>query len=322
MGKSASKVPYVQAAVAKALQKACSKLKVIQVNSALRTLPQQVLLRKCRGTHGVGNIVALPGRSNHESGTALDIENSVEVRSALSSVGFRWFGPSDAMHYDWKGGGDVNIRSLSVKAFATLWNSKGGGSKLPENPTAVTDAIIAKIDSSPIGGFPGFSCSGKTSLPLIENPAPTLKPVPAPRVPRTWAPAPEPKQEPEMVPERNPKTKSKPKPAPLPQPEPEPEAEPGSEDLLREDETEAPPAKPQKDVKQQWQWKKPDWLKAKLPTIPKGKNPLGLPTRAEEPGSWRENVRDWGKRLSGALLPVRKQEPSILESSDNTDPTE
>ncbi len=60
----------------------------IRVNSAGRTLEEQKYLYANRGTKGISRTVALPGRSNHESGNALDIANYQQAKPYLQKYGF------------------------------------------------------------------------------------------------------------------------------------------------------------------------------------------------------------------------------------------
>jgi hypothetical protein len=114
--------PYLQAGAAAALTTAAARTPVT-VTSGLRALPQQFLLYQwyrrglCRN---VVSLAARPGRSNHESGLAVDVSNYGAARSALTGAGFRWFGSSDRVHFDYRNGTD--LRKLSVRAFQRLWN--------------------------------------------------------------------------------------------------------------------------------------------------------------------------------------------------------
>ena len=97
--------------------------KTMRVNSALRTVAQQYLLHRwaANGRCGI-SVAARPGRSNHETGLALDIDQASSWRSALESRGFDWAGSSDPVHYDYEGPNAVDHRGLDVRAFQRLWN--------------------------------------------------------------------------------------------------------------------------------------------------------------------------------------------------------
>ncbi|MBK6579879.1 MAG: D-alanyl-D-alanine carboxypeptidase family protein [Sandaracinaceae bacterium] len=64
--------------------------------SGFRPLSDQYLL----WASGQCAVVGVPGSSNHQSGRAVDVNNTVEARTALTNAGCVWFGASDAVHYD------------------------------------------------------------------------------------------------------------------------------------------------------------------------------------------------------------------------------
>ncbi|NIS33710.1 MAG: hypothetical protein GWO04_28795, partial [Actinobacteria bacterium] len=68
------------------------------------------------------SLAASPGRSNHESGLAVDVSDYSSWRSRLEAQGFRWLGSSDPVHFDYVGGGTTDLSGLSVLAFQRLWN--------------------------------------------------------------------------------------------------------------------------------------------------------------------------------------------------------
>lgn len=156
-----SAMPYMQTKAAQALiaaQKARGT--TMSINSAMRTLPQQFLLYRWyqTGRCGIG-LAASPGTSNHEGAIAVDINDNAGWRAAMQGKGFRWLGASDPVHYDFVGGGTVNLRGLSVKAFQRLWNRNHPNDKLVEDGE-YGPATAARLSQSPIGGFPkGADCS-------------------------------------------------------------------------------------------------------------------------------------------------------------------
>jgi hypothetical protein len=276
------------------------------------TLPQQVLLWNCKGRGGVSNVVARPGTSNHESGTAVDIQNSAQVRSAMQSSGFRWFGPSDSMHYDWKGSGAVNIKSLSVKAFIALYNSKGGKGKLAQSDS-YNDAIGRAIKASPVGGWPGFKCGGSAPAPKPPPPKTAPTPKPPPKSAPKAAPAPilrpHPKPEPEPDPEPDPQIEPEPEREPTPEPEPDPEyvpePEPVDEQPTESEQTEVDTPEPdQAEPKRDWRDNLP-WNR------PKGQSNggLSLPARPKDGRKWTDAFALLGQKFEVALGNVRKLKP-------------
>lgn len=153
--------PYLQAPAADALVAAQRARGVtMTINSGLRTLPQQYLLyrwyqaRRC----GIG-LAAKPGTSNHESAIAVDIDDNAGWRPAMTENGFRWLGASDPVHFDYVGGGTIDMKGLSILAFQQLWNRNNPDDAIAEDGEygPATEARVAK---SPVGGFPiGADCS-------------------------------------------------------------------------------------------------------------------------------------------------------------------
>lgn len=78
---SSSAQPYLQVRAANALRAAAqARGRRMQINSALRSLPQQVLLYKWSKSGRCGiRLAARPGGSNHQSGAAVDIDDHRHV---------------------------------------------------------------------------------------------------------------------------------------------------------------------------------------------------------------------------------------------------
>ena len=98
----------------------------LRVNSAFRPVSDQLALQR-RGGCGA---VAAPGRSNHNGGRAVDVDNWSAVRSAMSRGGFSWYGPGDEVHFDGPG---PDQRSRSVLAFQNLWNLNNPSDPIEED---------------------------------------------------------------------------------------------------------------------------------------------------------------------------------------------
>ena len=140
----------------------------LTLNSALRSTAQQYILYywyehgRCTG---VVRLAARPGRSNHESGLAIDTSAYASWRSRLAARGFRWLGSSDPVHFDYGGAGAVDIRGLAVKAFQRLWNRNHPGDRIAEDG-AWGPMTAARMDRAPAGGFAiGATCSTTTNPP-------------------------------------------------------------------------------------------------------------------------------------------------------------
>lgn len=153
--------PYLQTPAAKAIEKAQqARGTTMTVNSALRTLPQQYLLYQWyeAGRCGI-SLAAAPGKSNHESGLAVDVDDADGWRSSMEANDMQWLGPSDPVHFDYVGDGKVELTGLSVLAFQKLWNQNHPEDRIDEDSRygGETEKRIAR---SPVGGFPkGPECA-------------------------------------------------------------------------------------------------------------------------------------------------------------------
>ena len=173
--------PFLQTPVADALlvaQKARGT--PMTVNSALRTLPQQYLLYSWykAGRCGIP-LAATPGTSNHEGAVAVDIDDSAGWRASMIAAGFRWFGASDPVHYDYVGTGAIDLGGLSVMAFQRLWNRNH-----PEDPIGEDgdygSATATRVARAPVGGFPrgAEGCAPDAGPPDAGPPAVDAAPPP------------------------------------------------------------------------------------------------------------------------------------------------
>jgi len=160
-GVSTSAFPFLQRGAAAALARATEAGGTITINSALRSTVQQFVLYKWYVDGLCTNVVSLaaqPGRSNHESGLALDVGNYSDWKSRLEAQSFSWLGGNDPVHFDYQGDGD-DLRSLSVEAFQRLWNHNN-----PDDPIGVDGQYGPEtegaIGDAPADGFEfGASCS-------------------------------------------------------------------------------------------------------------------------------------------------------------------
>jgi len=165
-------IPYLQAPAARALRSAAARRSsTMQVNSALRTLPQQFLLYQwyVNGRCSIG-LAARPGRSNHETGTALDIDSYSSWRSSMESSGYRWLGSSDPVHFDFVGAGTENLSSLSVLAFQRLWNRNNPSDRIGEDGQygAQTEARLRRAPANGFAIGPGMDVDDP---PAMDDPA-------------------------------------------------------------------------------------------------------------------------------------------------------
>ncbi len=144
--------PYVQAPGKQALQKAIQDRGVkMLVNSSYRTIAQQMLLFNDRFNNP--NPVAPPGRSNHQTGLAIDIEDPRGWEPFLSTHGWQPL-PGDDPHFDYLGGDTTDIRRDSIMAFQKLWNINHPNEKIDEDGIFAEGGETADaLNQSPAFGF-------------------------------------------------------------------------------------------------------------------------------------------------------------------------
>jgi len=134
------------------------------INSALRTLPQQLLLYRWyeAGRCGI-SLAASPGTSNHESALAVDIQDDAAWRDAMAAHDFVWLGASDPVHFDFEGDGRIDIGGLSVLAFQRLWNRNHPEDRIDED-SEYGPTTEDRLTRAPIGGFAtGAACGSPSS---------------------------------------------------------------------------------------------------------------------------------------------------------------
>src|SRR6185503_3767286 len=146
---------YLSAETKAALNDA-SSAETMQVNSGLRSVAQQYLLKKWQmaGRCGI-TAAATPGRSNHETGRALDLQNSSTARPEMRAEGFTTL-RNDPPHFDHLSSPD--LRSVNVEAFQRLWNRNHPDDTISEDGIYGPDTAD-RLAKSPSGGFrEGSSC--------------------------------------------------------------------------------------------------------------------------------------------------------------------
>lgn len=159
---TSARVHLVAQASARTALQAAAAIVPLQINSGFRPLSDQYLL----WASGECAVVGVPGSSNHQSGRAVDVNNTVEARTALTNAGCVWFGASDAVHYDCPG---VDLRDDSVSAFQRLWNMNNPAMPLSEDgswgPMTLAAMQMAPADGFPIGGLTTCRpCAGGAEL--------------------------------------------------------------------------------------------------------------------------------------------------------------
>lgn len=124
----------------------------LSINSAYRTVAQQYLLRAWVGSCGI-TAAALPGKSNHENGLALDIKNFASWRDDLEAHHWKWLGPSDKVHFSYTGPGvRSDLGTLGIKAFQQLWNRHNPDDRI-EVDGQFGPQTQRRLEKSPAEGF-------------------------------------------------------------------------------------------------------------------------------------------------------------------------
>lgn len=156
--------PLLQPQAKKSLERAILKrMKKLVVNSAYRSITSQKLLSVYadKGKCGVG-LAARPGKSNHQTGLAIDIEDSIGWAPYLKAEG--WRGDSlDPIHFYFdvleSDTQTLNISKLSIESFQQLWNLNNPSDKISVNGIYDSETDT-RLSQSPIEGFPkGEKCT-------------------------------------------------------------------------------------------------------------------------------------------------------------------
>lgn len=169
--------PFLQAPALEALKKAIrDRGKKMIVNSAYRTLAQQAVLyaHYRAGRCGISDAAA-PGRSNHNTGLALDIEDASGWRLYLERYGWDWIGSKDPMHFDFKGTGTKNLAWLSIKVFQQLWNFNHPRDRIVEDGQwgSQTERALLSVSTDGFDAVPELNKS--ESAPDLPKMAKTLR---------------------------------------------------------------------------------------------------------------------------------------------------
>jgi N-acetylmuramoyl-L-alanine amidase len=163
--------PYVQTQAKQGLQRAIQdRGQMMQVNSAYRTIAQQMLLYNDRFHNP--NPVAPPGASNHQTGLAIDIEDPRGWEPYLIQYGWNPL-PGDPPHFDYEGDGTIDLRSKSILAFQQLWNQNHPHEMIDEDGGFGGQTEDA-LNRSPAPGFPKAPWDDKPrtlrlAMPIMEG---------------------------------------------------------------------------------------------------------------------------------------------------------
>ncbi|MEO7729740.1 MAG: M15 family metallopeptidase [Kofleriaceae bacterium] len=135
----------------------------VSINSAFRTVAAQYLLLEWfnRGRCGITAAAAV-GRSNHESGRAVDVGNFSSRISAMAAHHWSHDVPGDPVHFDHLSSAD--IRGKDTLAFQRLWNRNNPSDKISEDGD-YGPQTEARLQKSPATGFAkGAICGARVDV--------------------------------------------------------------------------------------------------------------------------------------------------------------
>lgn len=164
-------LPFLHARAKADLIKAAAEAK-LTINSGYRTVAQQYLLYRWKQAGRCGiTAAATPGRSNHESGRAIDLANWSTRVGVMGRHRFSHSVPGDPVHFDHTASPDN--RGKDVRAFQRLWNRNH-----PNDTIAVDGAYgpqtAARLKAAPATGFrKGAQCKAAergASILAIQGP--------------------------------------------------------------------------------------------------------------------------------------------------------
>jgi MYXO-CTERM domain-containing protein len=164
-------LPYLHGTAVTDLQKV-AETRVVQVNSAFRTVAQQYLLYRWFQL-GRCDIpaAARPGTSNHEGGRALDLQNYAVLINPMAARGWAHNVPGDDVHFEHLSSPDQ--RGRDVLAFQRLWNRNNPADKITEDG-AYGPQTEARLRAAPATGFPiGATCTekkGGVEVVMVDGP--------------------------------------------------------------------------------------------------------------------------------------------------------
>jgi MYXO-CTERM domain-containing protein len=146
---SSAVLPYMYSAAKTDLIAAANQA-TITLNSGYRTVAQQYLLYRWDQANRCGiSIAATPGRSNHESGRAVDISNASARASVMRAHHWARLA-GDPPHFDNTRSPDN--RGRDVRAFQRLWNRNHPGDKIGVDGI-YGPQTAARLKASPATGF-------------------------------------------------------------------------------------------------------------------------------------------------------------------------
>src|SRR5690606_27927812 len=134
------------------------------INSAFRTLLEQYYLSTA--TAPACGAVAPPGTSNHESGSAVDVQQWDSARRALTGAGCVWPNiPNDPWHFNCP---PFGAKKRTVLAFQKLWNLNHPEDRIDEDGS-FGPQTRARLRKTPMSGFAYDGCGPNCTTGKGDN---------------------------------------------------------------------------------------------------------------------------------------------------------
>lgn len=154
---------------------ATSKNDFITINAAYRDVGMQYFSR-WRNENCDGNFMAaIPGRSNHQGGRAIDVQSHAYWADTLIDHGFnRPYYPKDLPHFELVGNQQYRdeseqLKKLSILAFQVLWNKNNPSDQIDEDGLYGAETK-ERLGNSPVEGFPIYGCAEPEPDPCEDFP--------------------------------------------------------------------------------------------------------------------------------------------------------
>lgn len=148
---------------------ATSKNDFITINAAYRDVGMQYFSRWRTENCDSNFMAAIPGRSNHQGGRAIDVQSHGYWADTLIAHGFnRPYYPRDRPHFELVGDAQYRaeseqLKQLSILAFQVLWN-KNNPHDLIDEDGLYGPATKSRLGNSPVEGFPIYGCEPEPDL--------------------------------------------------------------------------------------------------------------------------------------------------------------
>lgn len=135
----------------------------ITINAAYRDVAMQYFSRWRTENCDANFPAAIPGRSNHQGGRAIDVQSFNYWWDILLEHGFEHPLPNDRPHFEFKSTSQFRqeseeLKALSILAFQVLWN-KNHPNDLIDEDGLYGPQTKQRLGSSPIEGFPISGCA-------------------------------------------------------------------------------------------------------------------------------------------------------------------